>query len=121
MEDIPTRGLLVSSGSRKRDSAGNGAGTNTRNQEAFFMVKCERCKKRPAEFIQIMDFRKSGDNWFASCGCGKEGMYAIHVRGFWPDMANHIASKRWSTPERIAKFLEIANLLDKVGDYKVDR
>ena len=85
------------------------------------MVKCERCKKRPAEFVQIMDFRKSGDNWFASCGCGKEGMYAIQVRGFWPDMANHIASKRWSTPERIAKFLEIANLLDKVGDYKVDR
>lgn len=85
------------------------------------MLKCERCKRRPAQFIQIDDWRVPASNWFASCGCGREGLYSIYVGGFWHDMANHIKEKRWSTPARMSKFLEIANAMDPAGKYEVSR
>jgi hypothetical protein len=85
------------------------------------VVKCERCRRLPAEFIQIDDWRVPSDNWFASCGCGREGLYSIHLRGFWPDMPNHVNEKRWSTPARMERFLEIANAMDPEGHYRVSR
>ncbi len=85
------------------------------------MVKCERCGRRPAEFIEISNWRRPEDNWFAGCGCGPEVMYSIHRRHFWTDMANHVNEKRWSTPARIIRFIEIANQMDPGNRYEVTR
>ena len=75
------------------------------------MSKCEQCNK-PAEYVKIQDWRIPASNWKASCReHASTALYELHSSELDDNMACHIKEKRWSTPARMRRFLEIAKEL----------